>query len=75
MRGQTDERNELISIEDMMCILGGCSYSFAARRIREVKHISDRLQISGHIHRLDWEDYLEFCKKKDNAQTFRSGIV
>ena len=68
MKGRTDERNELISIQDMMHILGGCSYSFASRRIREVKHVSDRLNISGHIHKLDWEDYLAYRKKKDLAR-------
>lgn len=58
-------QSEIISVKDMMQLLGGASYSTACRVIRQVKHKSDRLGIRGIIHRLDWEEYLS--TKKDNT--------
>ena len=61
---------EIINVEDMQVILGGCSYSQACRKMREVKHFSNRLNIKGHVHVLDWQDYLNrFAIKKDSAET------
>ena len=59
-------QSEIISVKDMMQLLGGASYSTACRVIRQVKHKSDRLGIRGIIHRLDWEEYLAI--KKDNTE-------
>lgn len=65
-----DNRKEVIGAYDMMKILGGCSYSQACKKIREVKHFSNRLNIRGFIHVLDWQDYLNrFAIKKDSAET------
>lgn len=58
-------QSEIISVKDMMELLGGASYSTACRVIRQVKYKSDRLGIRGIIHRLDWEEYLS--TKKDNT--------
>lgn len=61
---------EIINVYDMIKILGGCSYSQACRKIREVKNFSNRLNIKGNIHVLDWQDYLNrFAIKKDSAET------
>lgn len=59
-------QSEIISVKDMMELLGGASYSTACRVMRQVKHKSDRLGIRGIIHRLDWEEYLAI--KKDNTE-------
>ena len=64
----SNERKEIINPQDMMAILGQCSYSQACKKIREVKSISDRLGIRGCIHRLDWEDYLNRFNKKDSVR-------
>lgn len=58
---------EVYTIKDMQQILGGVSYPRAAKKIREVKYISDRLKIRGLLHKLDWEDYLNRFNKKDSA--------
>lgn len=54
--GQAETR-EVIKVKDMMEMLG-MSYKTATKVIRQVKSVSDRLQISGVIHKLDWIDYL-----------------
>ena len=51
---------EVYTVSDMQQILGGASYSVACRKIREVKSISNRLDIRGLIHKKDWEDYLDY---------------
>lgn len=65
---------EVYSVKDVQELLGGVSYNFACRKIREVKTVSDRLEIRGHIHRLDWEDYLNRFKK-DSAETLSARVV
>ena len=68
--------SEVINVEEMMKILGGLSYDTACRKIREVKSYSDRLNIRGVIHRLDWQDYLNRFQKKDsNFNQLLSGRV
>ena len=62
----TEERKEIITIQDMMEMLG-CCYTTASRRIREVKAFSNVLNLSGKIHRKDWEAYLNRFNKKDTA--------
>ena len=62
----TEERKEIITIQDMMEMLS-CSYSTASRTIRQVKAFSNLLEISGKIHRKDWEAYLNRFNKKDTA--------
>ncbi len=58
---------EVYTIKDLMDKLGVC-YTIAARKMREAKGCSDRLQIKGIIHKLDWEDFLNRGKaKKDNT--------
>ena len=51
---------EVYTIADLREMLGGISYCAGARKMREVKSISDRLHIKGIIHKLDWLDYLNF---------------
>lgn len=58
---------EVYSVKDLQQILGGVSYSTATRKMREVKAFSDRLEIRGHIHRLDWDDFLNRFAKKEGA--------
>ena len=53
---------EVYTVSDMQQILGNSSYSTACKKIREVKSISNRLDIRGLIHKLDWQDYLEYRK-------------
>lgn len=65
---------EVYSVKDIQELLGGVSYNFACRKIREVKTVSDRLEIRGHIHRLDWEAYLNRFKK-DSAETLSARVV
>lgn len=67
MEERTKERNEIITIQDLQEMLGNVSTSTAARRMREVKAVKDRLHLKGKIHRLDWEDYLNRFNKKDDA--------
>lgn len=55
---------EVYTVSDMQNILGNASYSIACRKMREVKTVSNRLDIRGLIHKKDWEDYLEFRAKK-----------
>ncbi|MBQ8443740.1 MAG: hypothetical protein IJX25_00085 [Clostridia bacterium] len=59
----SEERKEIITPQDMMQILGGCSYGQACKKIREVKSVSNRLNIKGQIHILDWQDYLNRFSK------------
>lgn len=65
---------EVYSVKDIQELLGGVSYNFACRKIREIKTVSDRLEIRGHIHRLDWEAYLNRFKK-DSAETLSARVV
>lgn len=51
---------EVYTIADLREMLGGISYCAGARKMREVKSVSDRLHIRGLIHKLDWADYLNF---------------
>lgn len=51
---------EVYTVADMQKILGNSSYSIACRKMREVKSISNRLDIRGLIHKKDWEDYLDY---------------
>ena len=57
---------EVITIKDLQISLG-VSYGTAAKKMREARAVSDRLHISGIIHKLDWQDYLEFFKKKEDS--------
>lgn len=57
---------EVITIKDLQKSLGVC-YGIAAKKMREARAISDRLHISGILHKLDWQDYLDFCKKKEDS--------
>lgn len=54
----SSERAEIITIADLMEILGGVSYSTASRVMRQVRAKSDRLKMKGKIHKSDWLDYL-----------------
>lgn len=65
---------EVYSVKDIQELLGGVSYNFACRKIREIKTVSDRLEIRGHVHRLDWEAYLNRFKK-DSAATLSARVV
>ena len=56
-------QKEIIKAQDMMTILGGCSYSQACKKIREVKKFSDCLGIRGCIHLIDWQAYLNRFNK------------
>ena len=49
---------EVYTVADIQKMLGDASYSIACRKMREVKTISNRLDIRGLIHKRDWEDYL-----------------
>ena len=49
---------EVYKVSDIQVMLGNVSYSVACRKMREVKAVSDRLNIRGIIHKKDWEDYL-----------------
>lgn len=48
---------EVYSIKDMEQMLG-VKYDTASRIVREARAVSDRLHISGRIHKLDWEEFL-----------------
>ena len=54
---------EVYTISDLQNILGNASYGTASRKMREVKTVSNRLDIRGLIHKKDWEDYLEYRAK------------
>ena len=70
MEERTKERNEIITIQDLMEMIGGVSITTASRRMREAKAISNRLHLKGKIHIRDWEDYLNrFNKKEDCVPT------
>ncbi|MCM1222922.1 MAG: hypothetical protein NC548_51570 [Lachnospiraceae bacterium] len=56
---ETVNASEIISIQDMQKILGNVSYGYAAKKIREVKLVSDVLGISGKIHQKDWVRFLD----------------
>ena len=44
--------------------------------MREVKKVSNRLNIKGMIHKLDWDDYLNrFNKKEDSATSTKPNTV
>ena len=58
-----DTCKEVIGVQDMRQILGGCSYEQACKKIREVKKFSNRLNIRGYIHSLDWQAYLNRFNK------------
>lgn len=66
-------QKEVISIEDMMVILD-CKYAFASQRIREVKHISNILDIAGVIHIRDWETYLDYQQKLNRERRENEGL-
>lgn len=53
----TEERKEIITAKDMMEMIG-CCYVTACQKIREVKAVSNLLDLRGKIHRKDWERYL-----------------
>lgn len=57
---------EVYTVKDMQLILGNVSYTLACKKIREVKSVSDRLNIRGLIHKADWEDYLAYRAKATN---------
>lgn len=61
---QTNERNEMITIADLMEILGGVSKSTAMRVMREIKKVSNVLDRKGMIHKSDWNTFLEVRKNK-----------
>ncbi len=50
---------EVYTIKDVEEMLD-VKYDTASKIIREVRAVSDRLQVRGRIHRLDWEDFLRF---------------
>ena len=52
-----EERKEIITVRDMMEMLD-CSYDTACKRLREVKAVSNLLDLRGKVHRKDWERYL-----------------
>lgn len=71
-----NERKEIITLKDLGEILGGVSYTTAGRKMREVKKVSNRLNIKGMIHKLDWDDYLNrFNKKEDSATSTKPNTV
>ena len=56
-------QKEVFNVKDIM-VLCQCGQSVAYRIIREIKSISDRLNLSGRVHKLDYEDYLNRTKKE-----------
>lgn len=59
---------DIISIEDFMS-MSGLSYSICAKIVREIKSISDVLNIQGCVHRTDYFMYLSrrFQVQKGNG--------
>ena len=49
MEERTKERNEIITIQDLMEMLGGVSITTASRRMREAKAISNRQIGRAHV--------------------------
>ena len=48
---------DILSIEDFQQS-SGLSYEICARLVREIKAVSNILNISGHVHRIDYFIYL-----------------
>lgn len=59
---------DLISIDDFQQS-SGLSYQVCAKLVREIKSVSDILNISGYVHRADYFIYLsrKFSVAKSNA--------
>lgn len=66
---------EVYSVKDVQELLGGVSYNFACRKIREIKTTSDCLGIKGHIHRSDWDAYINRFNKKDSAEALSTRVA
>lgn len=48
---------EVFNIKDIMIIFQ-CKQAMAYKIIRQIRNFSDRLEISGHVHKKDYEDYI-----------------
>ncbi len=66
---------EVYSVKDVQELLGGVSYNFACKKIREIKSVSDCFGIRGHIHRSDWEAYISRFNKKDSAEALSTRVA
>ena len=55
---------EVFNVNDIM-IICQCGKNLAYKIIREIKSVSDRLNLSGRVHRKDYEDYLERKNKRE----------
>jgi len=55
-------QKEVFNVDDIKIIFQVGKQS-AYRIIREIKSVSDRLEISGRIHRKDYEDYINRFNK------------
>ena len=65
---------EVYSVEDLMQMTG-LTKDTCYKIIRQVRHFRDSLGISGHIHRKDWEYYINRFEKKDSANTSNPGTA
>ena len=50
-------QKEVFNVEDIRIIFQ-CGKSTAYKIIREIKSVSDRICISGRVHKKDYEDFL-----------------
>ena len=57
-------QKEVFNVNDIM-IICQCGKNLAYKIIREIKSVSDRLNLSGRVHRKDYEDYLERKNKRE----------
>lgn len=65
------EKKEVLNHQDMMIILQ-CKERTAYNTIKAIKSVSDRIGLSGRIHKQDYFDYLNRVNKK-NEQDASSG--
>ena len=56
-------QKEVFTVKDIEVIFS-VKKNVAYRIIRNIKSVSDRLELSGRIHRKDYEDYITLYEKK-----------
>ena len=54
---------EVFNVKDIMIIFQ-CGQNAAYKLIREIRSVSDRLHLTGKVHKKDYEDYINRIKKE-----------
>ena len=64
MTAQEVLQKEVFNVNDIK-ILCQCGLATAYKIIRQIKSVSDRLGLSGRIHKKDYEDYINRFAEKE----------